>query len=247
VLNSSYWGTPDTRHINARGHRDLGMLVAAFVQDVACDMLADPEFVVLSQVSRPGIHSDLMPPHASPEASDAEDVERSQVFAEAAEQDTQLQHLQSAWPERSRSWRLDPSDANPAGRLMPGIFNNPHEFGILPRQKVLDGWNPSLSNVVPPYHPICLSTRTTDSAYNLTPIATEGWAHWVHPDFTDKPYLVARKPGSWAKFELETSLGVVKIYSLKSKTFGLGNIQCWIGDDRQQSVEVEGWWDNGDA
>lgn len=218
------------------------MLVAAFIQDVACDMLSDPNFSVPSKPARHSIHSPLMAPHAIPDP-ETPDADQSS----ASEQDARLRPLQASWAERSRSWRLDPSDRNPAGQLMPGVFNSPYEFGILPRQKVLDGWNPSLDNVVPPFHPVCLSTRTTDPAYNLTPTSTEGWTHWVHPDFTDKPYLVAREPGSWAKFELETGLGVVKVYALKSKTFGLGNIECWVDNERDRSVEVEGWWDNGDA
>jgi hypothetical protein len=37
------------------------------------------------------------------------------------------------------------------------------------------------------------------------------------------------------------------VYALKSKTFGLGNIECWIDDEKDRSVVVEGWWDNGDA
>lgn len=193
------------------------MLVAAFVRDVACDMVSDPAFVVSS-------NSPKLPPHVEDTAN-------------------VLNPIQISWPERSRSWRLDPSDEHPSGQLMPGVFQGPGEFGILPRQRVLDGWNPSLDNVVPAFHPVCLSTRTTDPAYNLTPIATEGWAHWVHPEYTDKPYLVATKPGSWAKFELETGLGVVKIYALKSRSFGLGSVSCWIGDERDQAVVVDGSWD----
>lgn len=221
------------------------MLVAAFVRDVACDMVADPSFVVPPRSSGSSIPN--LPPHAVPDPENADEVDREEALSAAAAQDAQLRPLQMAWAERTRSWRQDPSDVNPAGQLMPGVFNTPQEFGLMPRLKVLDGWDPSLDHVVPPFRPVCLSTRTTDPAYNLTPTSTEGWSHWTHPDFTDKPYLVATVPGSWAKFELRTALGVVKVYALKSKTFGLGNVECWIGDDRDHSVEVEGWWDNGDA
>lgn len=223
------------------------MLVAAFVQDVACDMLSDPDFSVPSSIERPAGSSSYMPPHAPPEdvKQDRSDIDALRIQLE--EEEANLKPLQTAWPDKARSWRLDPTDNYPAGRIMPGIFNNPREYGILPRLKVLDGWNPSLDVAVPPFHPVCLSTRSNDPAYNLTPTATEGWAHWVHPEHTDKPYLVATKPGSWATFELGTGLGVVKVYSLKSKTFGLGNVQCWVDDEKDRLVLVEGWWDNGDA
>jgi hypothetical protein len=111
-----------------------------------------------------------------PDVREAEEAERI-----AMAEDDRLRSLQRAWPERTRSWRQDPSDQHPEGLLLPGVFNGPSEFGILPRQKVLDGWNPSLDNVVPPFHPVCLSTRTADPAYNLTPIETDGWAYWVLP------------------------------------------------------------------
>lgn len=247
LLISSWWGTPDTRHINSRGHRDLGLLVAAFIQDVACDMLSDPNFTVPSKPIQPSIHSELLPPHAIPDPEKPEDVDIDAAKELASKQDAELRPLQTTWPERSRSFRLDPSDVNPDGQLMPGSFNGPYEFGILPRQKVLDGWDPSLEHSVPPFHPTCLSTRSSDPKFDLIPISTEGWAPWTHPEYTDKPYLIATKPGSWAKFELETGLGVIKVYALKSKTFGLGNIRCWVDEDKDQSVEIEGWWDNGDA
>lgn len=223
------------------------MLVAAFLQDVACDMLADPAFSVPAKHSQPTIKSEWMPPHSVADIQGDAGVDVEQLKSQMTEELAELSRLQASWPEKARSWPADPNDKHPAGYILPGTFNSPYELGILPRQTVLDGWNPSLDHSVPPFHPICLSTRTTDPAYNLTPIATEGWSHWVHEKFQDKPYLVARKPGSWAKFELETGLGIIKVYALKSKTFGLGNVRCWVGEDEDQSVEVEGWWDNGDA
>lgn len=78
----------------------------------------------------------------------------------------------------------------------------------------------------------------------MTPVATDGWGYWVHPDFLDKPYLLGNRSGATISFELSTSVGVIKMYALRSRTFGLGNVLCWVGEDRHLAVKAVGWWDN---
>ena len=195
----SFWQNPDTRHVNARGHRDLALLIGSLVKDVACQMLAE---------------------------------------------DMMLDNTANL-PEQARPWRSTPKEDQQIGDLMPGMWMGPDEYGVLPRMKLLEGWNPNIDHVAPPFRPTCLSTRSTEARYNLTPSANDGWEYWVHPDHLDKPYLVARTPGAKVSFQLETSVGVIKLYALKSKTFGLGTIECWVGEDRHQSKRVSGWWDNG--
>lgn len=119
----------------------------------------------------------------------------------------------------------------------------PEEYGQLPRLRVLQGWDPDVEHVVPPFHPTCLSTRSKIAEYNLTAISSRGWEHWVHPDYQDKPYLLAREPGATVTFRLPTSVGVVKMYSLKSRTFGLGSVECWADDERSRAVRIDGYWD----
>ena len=53
----SYWGNPDTRHVNARGHHDLGMLVASLIRDSTCQMLAEGEIENLYDPSRAELFS----------------------------------------------------------------------------------------------------------------------------------------------------------------------------------------------
>lgn len=60
----------------------------------------------------------------------------------------------------------------------------------------------------------------------------------------DKPYLVAYNPGDYAKFEIVVGMvGRVRVTYLKSKTFGLGNVWCWLDDDRKNGKKIVGWWD----
>jgi hypothetical protein len=205
--------------MNARGHRDLGMLVASLVKDVACDMPMN----------------DRPPPSIDAESTNNNDV------------DMVVTSGQAEWPEQSRFWRLPPSDGETVGQLMPGMWSSPNEYGMMPRMRVLEGWNPDTNHVVPPFHPTCLSTRAKESRYNLTASHNYDWEHWVHPDHLDKPYMVARKPGATISFEMETQVGWIKMYSLKSKTFGLGTVKCWVDDDLDQSVNIAGWWDNAYA
>jgi hypothetical protein len=231
------------RHINSMGHKDLGMLIASFLRDVTCDMLAEDTLV-------PQVMG--APPHA-PASGDKpedgwpklEDDERARAEENLQVQVDAVRQEQSAagWPEWARSWPAKPNDEYHDGRLMPGLWNTPAELGVLPRLRVLDGWNSDLNVGLPPFQPTCLSTRSTDPKFNLTPTETVGWEHWVHPEHLDKPYLVAYKPGSWARFDLDTSLGVVKVYALKSRSFGLGDLWCWIDQARDDGVRVEGYWD----
>lgn len=196
------------------------MLLASLVKDVACQMPVDEARKI---------------------------PEGEIVLTNDSEIDEFLLSGQAAWPKQSRYWRLPPPKDEAVGQLMPGMFSMPDEYGMMPRMRVLDGWNPDINHIVPPFHPTCLSTRAKDSRFNLTASYSYEWDHWVHPDYPDKPYMVARNPGATIKFEMETQVGWIKMYSLKSKSFGLGTVKCWVDDDIDQSVKIEGWWDNGYA
>lgn len=201
------------------------MLLASLARDVACRMPIEAMETV---------------PAIDDESIDATTVQ---------EFDHALQDLQAEWPEASRYWRMKPKkeDEGAVGQLMPGMWSMPFEYGMMPRMRVLEGWNPNVDHVVPPFHPTCLSTRATEARFNLTPTDSFDWFHWVHPDYPDKPYLVARAPGAVVKFEMETRVGWIKMYSLRSKTFGLGTVKCWVDDDLDRAVKVVGWWDNGEV
>jgi hypothetical protein len=194
------------------------MLLASLVKDVACQMPFEEEELV-----------------SQADLATSNDSELDAIFREAE------------WPVQSRYWRLVTSKEDKVGQLMPGMWSMPDEYGVMPRMRVLEGWNSDINHIVPPFHPTCLSTRAKDARYNLTASHNYGWEHWVHPDHLDKPYMLARTPGATISFEMSTEVGWIKMYSLRSKTFGLGTVKCWVDDDIDQSVKVVGWWDNGDA
>jgi len=251
-FSQDYWGSPDTRHMNAKGHRDLGNLIASFLKDTTCDLISHPDFLVPSSLGTPNtlpLTGDLIP--------SLDYLDQSQTLElpplEAAElEDTLLAVEQQTWPVDSRTWRKDPpppkeegSEPLP-GELMPGLWTSPPEYPILPRLPFLSGWNPDITHTTPPFHPTCLSTRSESPAYQLTPTFSDGWYTWTHPEHLDKPYLLANSTGARVEFELETNVGVVKMYSLRSSSFGLGTVECWVDEDRENGVKVVGWWDKWD-
>jgi hypothetical protein len=238
--NNSGWGNPDTRHINPRGHRDLAMLIASLIRDAACEMVADSKFVVPAEEPFLALDATYRLPQYMAAVLAKDSTNTAKV---AAAQDASIAAFEQGWAEQTHAWR-EKAQNTQVGQLMPGMWMGPSEYGKMPRLRVLEGWNPALDHATPPFHPVCFSTRSKDPQFNLTPDATKGWQHWVHPDFADKPYFMSNTPGSTFSFHFETSLGIVKLYSLKSKTFGLGTIECWADAERDRAVKVQGYWDS---
>ena len=217
------------------------MLVASLLHDASCEMVSDIDF----SVPPPPATYPVYPPQSFDDEVKALNLGEVHADAAVAEwQDSMVLEQQIGWPVQAHYWRKSPKDDEEVGELMPGMWTMPHEYGQLPRMRVLDGWNPSLDSVVPPFHPTCHSTRAKDPQFNLTTVEADGWRHWVHPDYPDKPYLLADEPGARVVFELDTSVGVVKMYSLRSNTFGLGKIKCWADEDEEEAVTIDGFWES---
>jgi len=72
-------------------------------------------------------------------------------------------------------------------------------------------------------------------------LVNEGWAPW---SWKDKHYLVAKQPGSKISFEVDlVAMGVVLIYYQRSRTFGLGDLKCWIDDNVDKAEIFSGYWE----
>ncbi|KAJ2962136.1 hypothetical protein NQZ79_g2580 [Umbelopsis isabellina] len=81
----------------------------------------------------------------------------------------------------------------------------------------------------------------TFSDQSYRPKEVDGWRFWNWNN--EKFYIVADEPGATVTFEVEANQGVVYLYLLRSANYNLGNIWCWIGDDREKGRELEGYWD----
>ena len=60
---------------------------------------------------------------------------------------------------------------------------------------------------------------------------------------SQQKYLIAHEPGATVSFDFKTtSLGIVHIDFLRSATFGLGSVECWVDDDTDRKKKLEGYW-----
>jgi hypothetical protein len=242
--------------MNAKGHLDLSNLISSFLKDVTCEMISPPDFIVPLGVS-PAMMVPLTGPITSEtivhidqdnRISDPTDVNLPPLELAILEDQLLADH-QKSWPIDTRTWRQDAKTPEEgaeqlAGEMMPGLWTSLPEYPLLPRLSVLSGWNSDINHKMPPFYPTCLSTRAKDEMWQLTPVRSEGWFTWTHPEHLDKPYLTANTTGARVEFELRTEVGVVKMYSLRSRSFGLGIIECWVDDEREKSVKIDGFWDN---
>ncbi|KAF8742138.1 hypothetical protein RHS02_03529, partial [Rhizoctonia solani] len=118
------------------------------------------------------------------------------------------------------------------GNTIPG----PEELGVMPRLRmfrkyVRDEREHSVKTS-------CFSTRS--KKHPLKPIRQEGWSEWA---WKEKSYLIAKEPGARATFVIDVGpMGLIKITYLKSKTFGLGNVKCWVDNNESSARVIEGWW-----
>ncbi|GHJ85051.1 hypothetical protein NliqN6_1453 [Naganishia liquefaciens] len=240
-FTTDWWQNPDVRHVNARGHRDMANVLASLVQDVACEYVG------------------------SPEATDgaADDGERDTAMLELLQDVFELQDDAATLPVSemkdvstlSRYWQHEAEQARPWGpwhrpkeddepaRVQHGVWSEQRELGQVPRLRFLQHWSEHTENL--PLEPQCFSTRSQE--HPLTPVESNGWRTWYHPDRPEKTYLFSNTTGSAFKFDIETRLGIIKMYSLRSKTFGLGSVWCWVDGKREQGVRADGYWDNGNA
>jgi len=68
---------------------------------------------------------------------------------------------------------------------------------------------------------------------------------WTSPLSPDKQYLRATEIGALIRMEVEVGvMRRVRLTLLKSKSFGLGDVWCWVDDDRKSGKRLQGWWDN---
>ncbi|KZT33438.1 hypothetical protein SISSUDRAFT_1054222 [Sistotremastrum suecicum HHB10207 ss-3] len=145
--------------------------------------------------------------------------------------------------ERRKIWMESKGISDPFGT---GYV--PPEDGTLPGNEVLEEI-PRLTlfskydhdTVVPPTHPTCLSLKS--AKHPLVPLQADGWEHWIYKNNAEKPYLRATKPGSRISFSVKVGvIGRVRLTYLRSFSFGLGSVWCWIDEDHAGGRRLDGWW-----
>ncbi|CAE6446505.1 unnamed protein product [Rhizoctonia solani] len=106
----------------------------------------------------------------------------------------------------------------------------------IPRLRLFQHYDPDIR--VQQVQSTCMSTRSKHNF--LKPSSINGWFEWA---WKEKTYFLAREPGATVTFDIQVGpMGVVKLEYLRSKTFGLGIIRCWVGEDNGGGVEIDGYW-----
>jgi len=72
-------------------------------------------------------------------------------------------------------------------------------------------------------------------------LADRPWigTHLVSPS---QPYLVGRNPGDVIRLKFHTELGSASLFYQRSKKYGLGIVYCWVDDDEETGVYMDGYW-----
>ncbi|KAF5389729.1 hypothetical protein D9757_006062 [Collybiopsis confluens] len=154
------------------------------------------------------------------------------------------------WREEKALSDHDSSIINPLG-LSPlpkeGLLSIDSVAEYLPRQSLFQKYDHS--TILQPAKPFCqiAGGRRYPLERLPAPLSTEGedgFALWSHPSRPDKVWLTARKPGTKVAFSVRPSmLGRIRITYLRSKTYGLGSLFCWVDDNRAEGRTMDGWWD----
>jgi hypothetical protein len=110
--------------------------------------------------------------------------------------------------------------------------------------------------ITPPVNPICMSTSSTKNPLEPISTQTRGWTRWAPDQRPDKVYIRATEPGSRVAFNVKVGVGrTVRVTFLRSKTFGMGSVFCWVGTilkegtgieeeevGKHNGVRMDGWW-----
>ncbi|GAW09144.1 capsule structure designer protein [Lentinula edodes] len=206
----------DLRHLGLHGHRMLGDLLSSFTSRVACEAWREEQ---LQQSSS---------------------------------------HNEDPTNDVVGGWDWAPYESDRYNGLTPSL-PNPNEgesvSEYIPRQSLFQKYDHT--TILRPATPFCRTTNTlAGTAYYSpyahlleplpAPLSTEGpdaFAMWSHPQNPGKVWLTAKKPGVKAAFNVQTSaLGRVRVTYLRSGSYGLGSVWCWLDDNREKGKRLDGYW-----
>ncbi|WOO77031.1 uncharacterized protein LOC62_01G000632 [Vanrija pseudolonga] len=118
-------------------------------------------------------------------------------------------------------WSID--SLYPAPALFPGLVTKKFDPALVPPG---------------PLKPTCIATNSDKAPFE--PKTQTGWRKWA---WKDKKYLIADEPGAEFEFEVAVSHGTIILYYLRSREFGLGNLECdLVGEPHRRKV-IKGYWD----
>lgn len=116
----------------------------------------------------------------------------------------------------------------------------------IPRLRLSDEWDDTLS--IPPPNSKCMSLNSPhpESQLRFNEAQSSGWHKWddAVPWRNVKTYLRGDKPGDRIVFsDIDINSGGWTLYYLRSNKKRLGNLRCWVDDEIDDAIYVEGWWE----
>lgn len=116
-------------------------------------------------------------------------------------------------------------------------YNHENNFQIYNDLPLIDMWTArSKKDKFYELNPMCYTFN--DEKYRPYDIGNWYLLNWKKEKF----YIAADNPGDKITFLIETNKGIVYLYVLKSNNYNLGNIFCWIDDDKENGKEILGYW-----
>lgn len=135
----------------------------------------------------------------------------------------QLAQMDAAEAEAAAGagWTID--SLYPAPALFPGFVTKKYDPAMVAPGRLV---------------PNCVATNSDKAPFE--PKHQKGWRKWA---WKDKKYLIADEPGAEFEFEVAVSHGTIILYFLRSREFGLGNLECdLVGVPNRRKV-IKGYWD----
>lgn len=117
----------------------------------------------------------------------------------------------------------------------------------VPLQPIYGHYKPNTQTVkAPAPYPKCDSVDSPK--HPLVPISHEGWEKWFQQGGkmgdprTQKSYWRSSTPGARIAFDIETTLGDVIVYFLRSQSYNLGDAICWVDQARNKAKSISSYW-----
>ncbi|KAL1412111.1 hypothetical protein Q8F55_003110 [Vanrija albida] len=232
----TFW-LPDYLHPNARGHRLLSDLLAAYFETQLClldkhglppapekaDTIAtggDARSLVDVTFEFPG------PSHTAPDG--AIDPDKP---PEGWEESFDRDKLAAIGKER-RHFALPttPYALPPVGMFTPmELVIDPHRPDPTDADHILELVQPSL---------FCADAN--DRKHPMAPTVHDGWEKFVWNG--EKHYWVSSTVGARIRVEIKVNAGRVAVYYFRSQHYDLGDAQCWVDDNEAGAVSLAGYW-----
>lgn len=227
----------DMLHPNARGHRVLSDLLAAYFETELCRLESQglphaPEKG--DTIATSGRAADLvgvgfeLPSPSNTGSDGASDTDKAPEGWEASFDKSMLASI--ADEQRHFALPTTPYALPPVGMFTPmELVVDPHKPDPSDAGHILSLVQPSL---------FCADAN--DRKHPMAPTVHDGWERFVWNG--EKHYWVSSTVGARIRVEIKVNAGRVAVYYFRSQHYDLGDALCWVDDNESGAVNLAGYW-----